>query len=92
MLRAWKRGSKRRGSQGKAEQLLQSHEPLLQAFGRDADEALLVVSVEGTIEMVSLSTERILGYEKRQLLGHRIASVSFDLFCSLLHFLCLFLF
>jgi PAS domain-containing protein len=68
---------RRRGSASKHDRLLEGHEPLLQAFGREADEALLVVSSEGTIEMVSLSTERIFGYERRQLLGHRIATVSF---------------
>jgi hypothetical protein len=76
MLRGWKEDRRRGSSSKKADQLLQSNEPLLQAFARDADEALLVASGEGTIEIVSLSTERILGYEKRQLLGHRLASVS----------------
>lgn len=74
LLRNWH--SDKRRSAGKSEELHQGHEPLLQALGREADEALLAISSEGTIEMVSGSTVRILGYERQQLLGHRIASVS----------------
>lgn len=73
----WYKGKSKRNNQ-KEERFLSTHEPLLQAVVREAEEALLVISAEGTVEMCNPASERLFGYEKRHMVGHHISTIFTD--------------
>ena len=71
----WYRNKSKKNQQ-KDDRFLSTHEPLLQAVVREAEESLLVISTEGTVEMCNPASERLFGYEKRQILGHHVSKIS----------------
>jgi hypothetical protein len=79
----WYKGRSKR-NQKQDDKFLSTHEPLLQAVVREAEESLLVISTEGTVEMCNPASERLFGYEKRQIVGHHVSTVSSPVF--LIHF------